>query len=279
MWTQVVGKVALAQAPPLNHSWAIALQVTPRGLTTRTLPHGDRIVHHRVRLHRPPAGDRDVRRRRRGRCRSGRGPSPTSTRGDGDARRDGAAGEDLADAGRDPVADPVRAGHGASRPTIPAYANRCWRILVAGRARVHASRRCAFIGKCSPVHFFWGGFDLAVTRFSGTAGAAARGPGVHARGVLARSDQPRILAGQRPAARSRRSTRTPCRSRPGLKDGARAARRPRTITASSASSSCRTRRCARPPIPTTAIAAFVDSTYDQAATLAGWDRAALGIDS
>ena len=42
MWLQVVGKVALAQAPPLNHSWAIALQVTPRGFSTRTLPHGDR---------------------------------------------------------------------------------------------------------------------------------------------------------------------------------------------------------------------------------------------
>ena len=42
MWTQVVGKVALAQEPPLNHSWAVALQVTPRGLSTRTLPHGRR---------------------------------------------------------------------------------------------------------------------------------------------------------------------------------------------------------------------------------------------
>ena len=42
MWTQVVGKVALALMPPLNHSWAIAMQVTPRGLSTRTLPYGDR---------------------------------------------------------------------------------------------------------------------------------------------------------------------------------------------------------------------------------------------
>ena len=42
MWSQVVGKVALAQGPPLNHSWGVALQVTPRGLSTRTLPHGDR---------------------------------------------------------------------------------------------------------------------------------------------------------------------------------------------------------------------------------------------
>ena len=40
MWTQIVGKIALAQAPPVNHSWAVALQVTPRGLATRTLRHG-----------------------------------------------------------------------------------------------------------------------------------------------------------------------------------------------------------------------------------------------
>jgi hypothetical protein len=42
MWTQVVGKVALAQAPPLNHSWGIAMLVTPRGLSTHVLPHGER---------------------------------------------------------------------------------------------------------------------------------------------------------------------------------------------------------------------------------------------
>src|SRR5262245_48018246 len=42
MWTQIVGKVALALAPPVNHSWGIAFQVTPRGLSTRTLPHGSR---------------------------------------------------------------------------------------------------------------------------------------------------------------------------------------------------------------------------------------------
>jgi len=42
MWTQVAGKIALARMPPLNHSWSIAMQVTPRGITTRTLPYGDR---------------------------------------------------------------------------------------------------------------------------------------------------------------------------------------------------------------------------------------------
>ncbi|HVU81459.1 MAG TPA: DUF5996 family protein, partial [Rhodanobacteraceae bacterium] len=42
LWSQVVGKIALAQAPPINHCWAVALRVTPRGLTTRPLPHGTR---------------------------------------------------------------------------------------------------------------------------------------------------------------------------------------------------------------------------------------------
>src|SRR4051812_16426156 len=42
MWTQIVGKIALAQAPPLNHSWGVALLITPRGLTTRTLRYGER---------------------------------------------------------------------------------------------------------------------------------------------------------------------------------------------------------------------------------------------
>src|SRR6266699_6452061 len=41
MWTQIVGKIALAQAPPMNHSWGIAMQVTPRGLSTRSLPYGE----------------------------------------------------------------------------------------------------------------------------------------------------------------------------------------------------------------------------------------------
>ena len=62
---------------------------------------------------------------------------------------------------------------------------------------------------------------------------------------------------------------------PGLEGGAVSSRRPRTITANWASSSCRTRRCARAADPDAAIRAFIDSTYDRAATLGGWDRAAL----
>src|SRR5262249_55064200 len=57
----------------------------------------------------------------------------------------------------------------------PVFANRAWRIF-AQVANVLNSARCAFVGKCSPVHFFWGGFDLAVTRFSGRSAPPREGP-------------------------------------------------------------------------------------------------------
>src|SRR6185503_2002523 len=57
----------------------------------------------------------------------------------------------------------------------PAYANLFWRILVQCE-RVFSSSRCLFVGKASPVHFFWGGFDLAVTRFSGRPAPPREGP-------------------------------------------------------------------------------------------------------
>ena len=79
----------------------------------------------------------------------------------------------------------------------PEFANRFWRIVVDVQ-RVFAACRCAFIGKCSPVHFFWGSFDLAVTRFSGKP-APTRGAAVHARGLFARSGEPRLLARRRAA--------------------------------------------------------------------------------
>ena len=72
-----------------------------------------------------------------------------------------------------------------------------WRILLSVDAVFHEFRS-GFIGKVSPVHFFWGSFDLAVTRFSGrTAPAAAGRRHYHARSVLARGEQRGILAGQR----------------------------------------------------------------------------------
>ena len=165
MWTQVVGKVALAQAPPLNHSWGIAMQVTPRGLATRTLPYGDRtfsihfdFVDHQLRIQSSDGQTRILSLR----------PQTVAD-----------FYQEMMDALDDmglhvkiwpmpvEVADPIR----FDRDTIhksydPVYVNRWWRIL-SQVARVFTQSQCQFVGKCSPVHFFWGSFDLAVTRFSG----------------------------------------------------------------------------------------------------------------
>jgi hypothetical protein len=174
MWAQIVGKVALAQAPPLNHSWAVALQVTPRGLSTRSLPHRGRsfamhfdFVDHQLIVQ----------------------------ASDGATSRLPLRAQSVASFYREvmstleamalpvkiwpmpvEVPSPVRfdqdTGHHAYDPE---YATRCWRIL-SQVARVFARTQCGFVGKSSPVHFFWGAFDLAVTRFSGKRAPAREGP-------------------------------------------------------------------------------------------------------
>jgi hypothetical protein len=173
LWTQIVGKTRLALAPMENHWWQVALYVTPRGLTTSAMPSGTRtvavdfdFVDHQVYVRtsdgavggiplvaQPVAEfyaaymrtlrslDLDVR----------IGPTPNEMQ----------TAIPFAE-------DRVHASYDA------AAANRCWRILVQAD-RVMKRFRGRFTGKASPVHFFWGGFDLAATRFSGRR--APRHPG------------------------------------------------------------------------------------------------------
>ena len=174
MWTQVVGKVALAQAPPVNHSWAITMQVTPRGLATRTLPHGPRsftiefdFVDHQLIVRASDGATRTM-------------PLVSQTVADFYSK--------VMDLLRDmalPVAiwampvelpSPIRFDEDRLHHSYdPTYANRVWRIL-ARSAHILDDARCHFVGKCSPVHFFWGAFDLAVTRFSGRPAPPRDGP-------------------------------------------------------------------------------------------------------
>ncbi|HEX5952143.1 MAG TPA: DUF5996 family protein, partial [Rhodanobacteraceae bacterium] len=165
LWAQVVGKVALALAAPLNHSWAVALRVTPRGLTTRPLPHGTRtftiefdFIDHRLlirtsdgvthTLDLEPRTVADFYRALLGTLDEMGLPvkiRPTSTE----------------------LPEPIRLDRDTQHHSYhPEYANRLCRILVQVD-RVFTDSQCAFVGKCSPVNFFWGSFDLAVTRFSG----------------------------------------------------------------------------------------------------------------
>jgi hypothetical protein len=164
-WTQVAGKVRLVQSPWINHSWHVALYVTSRGLTTSLIPHGTLafeiefdFVGHRLVIMTTDGG------------RGGFPLEPQSvatfyTRTMDELRRLGVRvaisrlPNEISDA------EPFDRDE-TNRAYDPEYANRFWRILVQSH-RVFSKFRARFIGKCSPVHFFWGAPDLAVTRFSG----------------------------------------------------------------------------------------------------------------
>ena len=165
LWTQIAGKIRLALGPWINHSWGVTLYVTARGLTTSLIPYGTRafeiefdFIRHQMRI----------------------------TTAEGDERAIKLQPQSVASFYREvmsklrELAIEVQIG---MRPNEtleaipfdrdekhaaydPEYADRFWRVLLQAD-RVFKEFRSGFCGKCSPVHFFWGSFDLAVTRFSG----------------------------------------------------------------------------------------------------------------
>lgn len=165
MWLQIVGKVRLTQTPPINHSWHTTLYVTSRGLTTSPIPHGDRTFQIDLDLiaHRLVIADND----------GGLGGFPLEPQSVATFYRRLMSELDRMQlavrifATPNEIPDPLPF---ASDETHRAYdgdaVNRFWRILVQAD-RVMKAFRSRFIGKCSPVHLFWGAMDLAVTRFSG----------------------------------------------------------------------------------------------------------------
>ncbi len=279
MWTQIVGKIALGQAPPLNHCWSSALQLTARGLTTRPLPHGERtftmefdLIDHQLVVTTSDKMQRSL---------------PL------EARAVAVFHADIMKTLRDmqlpvniwtmpvEVPNPVRftedCAH-ASYDKAPVEA--LWRIL-ARCERVFSRARCRFIGKASPVHFFWGSFDLAVTRFSGRPAPPREGPAfmrdAYSHEVISHGfwpgsgpgtvfgpgpvDEPAFYAYAAP-------------SPPGFEQihvepaGAFYHRElgefilPYRVVRAAAN-------------PEQALLAFIDSTYTHAADLAAWDRASL----
>jgi hypothetical protein len=162
---QIVGKIRRVQCPWVNHSWHVTLYVTPRGLTTSAIPHGERsfeidfdFIDHRLELRSSDGG------------RGGFALEPQSVASfyrhlmaemakPGLPVRIHMKPNEVAEAIRFDEDETHRA---YDRDSV----ERFWRILVQAD-RVFKQFRARFVGKCSPVHFFWGGPDLAVTRFSG----------------------------------------------------------------------------------------------------------------
>ena len=274
MWSQIVGKIALAHAAPLNHSWGVAFDVSARGLTTRTLPHGDRsfrvafdFIDHQLVI-------------------------DTS---DGTRRTVALAPRTVADFYREVMAtlrdmklpvkiwpmpveipNPIRFDEDTEhRSYDPSFANRFWQVLLRIQNTLTASS-CDFVGKRSPVHFFWGAFDLAVTRFSGRPAPPRDGPTfmreAYSQEVISHGFwpgsgpllEPAFYAYAVPEPHGFKGAAV-------QPDGAYYHQEmgefilPYEAVRSAAS-------------PERAIMDFVDSTYARAATLANWDRAALETD-
>ena len=165
LFTQIVGKVRLTQCPWVNHSWDVTLYVTARGLTTALIPYGVRafqiefdFVDHAVRVLSSDGA-------------SGGFPLQPQSVATFYARlmaELGKLGLEVS-ISRKPneVADPIRFDQDEVHKAYDReYVTRFWRILVQSD-RVFKEFRARFVGKSSPVHFFWGAPDLAVTRFSG----------------------------------------------------------------------------------------------------------------
>jgi hypothetical protein len=165
MWTQIVGKVRLAQTPWTNHSWHVTLYVTSTGLTTSPIAYGTRtfeivfdFVAHELRILTSDGG----------RGRVPLEPQSVATFYRRLMEAMAALGLRVAIYAKpNEVAEAIPfAEDEVHRAYDRDYANRFWRVLVQTE-RVLKRFRARFIGKCSPVHFFWGAPDLAVTRFSG----------------------------------------------------------------------------------------------------------------
>jgi hypothetical protein len=164
-WLQIVGKTRLALAPPVNHWWHVTLYPTARGLTTSPMPSGSRTVEVELDF-----VDHNLL------VRTGEGATRAMAlvpRTVADFYREYLAL--LETLGFRPRLRPIPSEMADTlsfpedqqhRSYDPEYAARCWKILTQAD-RVLQEFRGRFLGKCSPVHFFWGGFDLACTRFSG----------------------------------------------------------------------------------------------------------------
>jgi hypothetical protein len=154
----------------------------------------------------------------------------------------------------------------------PEWAHRCWRVLTEA-TRVLNACRSRFVGKCSPVHFFWGSFDLAVTRFSGRLAPPREGPAFmresYSHEVISHGFWPGGVQLPEPIFYAYAVPEPN-----GLKEAA--AQPPAAYYHRELGEFILPYDAVRTSgDPDDAIRQFVDSTYTQAATLAGWDRTAL----
>jgi hypothetical protein len=272
MWTQVVGKVCLALTPRTNHFWNIAFQITPRGLSTPSMTYGGRaltitfdFVAHKLVIH---ASDGAIE------------TLPLEPRTVAEFYRQ--VMDTLHRMGVDihiwpmpvEIPNPIRFDQDTiHRSYDPVQANAFWRILIAIKP-IFEDFRCEFLGKCSPVHFFWGSFDLAVSRFSGRRAPERPGADMvtresYSHEVISQGFWPGSGAVQEAAFYAYASPEPPGFKTTVMRPAA-AYYEPSLSIFILPYEAVRTAED-----PVAALNEFLSSTYDAGATLAKWDRPEL----
>ncbi len=275
-WTQIVGKVRLAQTPWLNRSWQVPLYLTARGLSTGPIPHGARsfdmefdFVDHLLRLR----TDREI------------STIPLVAMPVADFYRRAMEALAALDVPVSIVAVPNELPDAtpfpedtAMRPYDREQAARFWRVL-AQADRVLKSFCTRFLGKASPVHFFWGSFDLAVTRFSGRRAPLHPGGVPHLPDRVAREAYSHELssAGFWPGGPDGQDAAFYSYAYPEPKGfrGTQVAPEAAFFDEKLGEFILPYAALRALPDPESALMAFLQSTYAAAANAANWDRAAL----
>lgn len=276
LWTQVVGKVRLSQTPWLNHGWHVTLRVSARGLSTGLIPHGgvgfemefDFIAGALV-IRVSDGGERRIA-LRPGTVADFYAETMGALAALGVACRIDPTPNEMAEA----TAFPMDTRH---RLYDAEVAQDYWRALVQ-IDRVLNRFRTRFLGKCSPVQLFWGAFDIAVTRFSGRRAPLHPGGVPHLSDAVTREAYSHEVssAGFWPGD----PTREPCfyayayPAPPGFDKA--------TVQPAEARWDAALGEFLLPyevvrtaADPDAVLSAFLESTYEAAADLGGWDRAAL----
>ncbi len=277
MWTQIVGKIRMALTPSVNHWWHTPLYVASRGLTTSPMPYRDRQIEilfdfldHELRITTTDGAVKAI---------------PLVPRSVAAFYREvwDALGELKIEVRISTmpveVPRPIRFSDDQQHSSYdPAAVERLFQILVQTDA-VFKEFRGRFLGKSSPVHFFWGAFDLAVTRFSGRRAPQREKPDrvmdeAYSHEVISHGFWP---GGEWPGAGTVESPVFYAYAVPEPAGFAEAAIRP--------SEAFRSRELSEFLLPYDAVRAaasprdmlleFMESTYAAAADLGHWDRAAL----
>ena len=272
MWMQIAGKICLARTPRVNHFWNIAFQITPRGLMTPPMPHGSRsftmtfdFLAHELVIETSDGSRQTI-------------PLQPQTVADFYHRLT----DTLREMGLETriwtmpveVPDPIRFEQDVTHRSYDRDAARRAHEALLTMKPVFDTFRAEFIGKCSPLHFFWGGFDLAVTRFSGRRaperpGADAVTRESYSHEVISHGWWPGSGAVSQPAFYAYAAPEPD-----GLKTT--------PVQPAAAFYSTEMSIFVLPyeavrtsPTPEADLRSFLKSTYETAATLAQWDRTSL----